>query len=136
LVVFSTCRLRESPFFRVGDFLFQLGRLRSARQSEWSTLQVLDPAVVALIGGNLLWAYLLHVTEFDVLTPQRLAFLGSGLVGSLAILTIDFAVVLLLAGCSWKFFESPILALKHRFEDQRSPEISRGQAENSAGSCT
>ena len=66
--------------------------------------------------------YLLHVTVFDILTPERLAFLGRGWAGSLAVLAIDFAAVFVLAGCSWKFFESPILALKHRFEYGRRPD--------------
>jgi peptidoglycan/LPS O-acetylase OafA/YrhL len=60
--------------------------------------------------------YLLHVTVFDVLAPERLAFLGAGWAGNLAVLLVDFAAVFLLAWCSWKFFESPILAWKRKFE--------------------
>jgi peptidoglycan/LPS O-acetylase OafA/YrhL len=64
--------------------------------------------------------YLLHVTIFDILTPQRLSFLGNGWAGNLAVLLIDFAAALLLATCSWRFFESPILALKYKFKYGRS----------------
>lgn len=59
--------------------------------------------------------YLLHVTVFDILTLERLAFLGNRWAGNLAVLTIDFAAVFLLATCSWRFFESPVLALKSKF---------------------
>ena len=70
--------------------------------------------------------YLLHIIVFDVLTPQRLAFLGTGWRGSLAIFAIDMAATIVLAGCSWKFFESPILRLKHRFEYGRGSEALAG----------
>jgi peptidoglycan/LPS O-acetylase OafA/YrhL len=68
--------------------------------------------------------YLLHTIVFDVLTPHRLSFLGSGWGGSLAILGIDLAAVFLVAECSWRFFEAPILGLKHKFEyGRRAAEL-------------
>jgi peptidoglycan/LPS O-acetylase OafA/YrhL len=60
--------------------------------------------------------YLLHSIVFDVLTPKRFSFLGNGWGASLAVLVIDLLAVFLVAGCSWRFFESPILGLKHKFE--------------------
>ncbi len=60
--------------------------------------------------------YLLHTVVFDVLAPKRLAFVGSGPGGSFAVLIVDLTAAFVVAGLSWKFFESPILALKHRFE--------------------
>ena len=75
--------------------------------------------------------YLLHTIVFDVLTPERLAFLGSSWSGSLAIVIIDLAAVFLVAGCSWRFFEAPILAQKHRFEYGRGSPV--GWAERRSG---
>ena len=60
--------------------------------------------------------YLLHVTVFDILTPERLSSLGSGWAGSLGVLIIDFAAVFVVASLSWHFFESPVLSLKGYFE--------------------
>ena len=73
--------------------------------------------------------YLLHVTVFDILSPERLAFLGNGWVGSLGVLIVDFVAVFLLASCSWHFLESPILRLKRRFEYGRSPAWRRASRE-------
>jgi len=70
--------------------------------------------------------YLLHTIVFDVLTPRRLAFLGNGRVGSFVIQMIDLAAAFLVASCSWRFFEAPILGLKHRFEYGRRPELPEG----------
>jgi peptidoglycan/LPS O-acetylase OafA/YrhL len=67
--------------------------------------------------------YLLHIVVFDILTPQRLRFLGNGRTGSLAILTIDFMAAFLVAGCSWRFVESPILGLKRKFEYERGAKL-------------
>jgi peptidoglycan/LPS O-acetylase OafA/YrhL len=76
----------------------------------------LTPSWLCYIGKISFGLYLLHVTVFDTLTPERLAFLGAGWLKSIAVLTIDFAAAFVLASCSWRFFESPILTLKHRFE--------------------
>jgi peptidoglycan/LPS O-acetylase OafA/YrhL len=66
--------------------------------------------------------YLLHVTVFDTLSPERLRFLGNGWAGNLGVLIIDFVAVFLLASGSWHLLESPILRLKHNFEYGRSHE--------------
>ncbi|MGD0506362.1 MAG: acyltransferase [Terriglobales bacterium] len=73
--------------------------------------------------------YLLHTIVFDVLSPKRLSFLGNGWAGSLAGLIINFAAAVLVASCSWRFFESPILGLKHRFEYGRRVVSSEGSVE-------
>jgi peptidoglycan/LPS O-acetylase OafA/YrhL len=73
--------------------------------------------------------YLLHVTVFDILSPERLAFLGNGWVGSLGVLIVDFVAVFLLASCSWHFLELPMLRLKRRFEYGRSPAWHRASRE-------
>lgn len=68
--------------------------------------------------------YLLHTIVYDVLTPKRLALLGDRWGGSLVILAIDLAAVFVVAECSWRFFEAPILRLKHKFEyGRRAKEL-------------
>lgn len=72
------------------------------------------------IGKICFGLYLIHVIVFDVLTPERMAFLGRGWAGSLGVLTVDLVAAFVLASLSWSFFESPILSMKRRFEYGRN----------------
>jgi peptidoglycan/LPS O-acetylase OafA/YrhL len=82
--------------------------------------KVLNLAWLRYAGKICFGLYLLHVIVFDVLAPERLRFLGTGWAGSLGVLAIDFAAAMVLATLSWKFFENPILKMKHRFEYGRA----------------
>jgi peptidoglycan/LPS O-acetylase OafA/YrhL len=105
--------------------IFCFGLVGSASLADPGTLsyKVLTQSWLRYAGKICFGLYLLHVTVFDILTPERLAFLGNGWVGSLAVLAIDFGAAYLIAVISWRFFESPIPRMKHKFEYGRRPEV-------------
>lgn len=87
---------------------------------------LLQRRVMVYLGSISYGLYLWHVLCKNVVV--KLAALGGLALGPLSLVVPTLLLAVVVAGLSFKYFESPLLRLKGRFERNTAPLAARGQA--------